>query len=411
MSPRLSSLTAVIGSLLFLVTTGVHGTNITCLPEYAWMNNGLDQNPCDIATTAQDACGGNWNINSFPPPAKAAGYYYPGPNDNSRSTCMCSTVLYSLFSACGVCQNGTYTTWTDWISNCSTVALSLGTFPEPIPLGTSIPAWAYLSVTENNNFDVSAAEADEHAPESTPIPTSTSTLMSTVTSTSTVISTSAATATLTSASAPTSSAPTPSSGSPSSSSGSSATTFLGGANASSGATHKSSDAGAIAGGVVGGVAVLGIIAGVVAFFVLRSRRLQPQAEPVHYGAGGSGGGSAYGYGMSPSQTLTSPPPTSMSHPSYTQAASPFADTAQPYNVQPYAQPDMQQRGSLYGSPAQNYAASLTQDYRPYDPTDPVTYPQSPPSPAQTSGHTGSSAAMYAGHTQTQPGRYNGMPEV
>ncbi|KZP19529.1 hypothetical protein FIBSPDRAFT_563199 [Athelia psychrophila] len=248
MSPRLSSLTAVIGSLLFLATTGVHGTNITCLPEYAWMNNGLGQNPCDIATAAQNACGGgDWNTGPLPPPAEAAGYFYPGPNSYSRSTCMCSTVLYSLFSACGVCQNGTYTTWTGWISNCSTVVISIRSFPAPIPSNTSFPAWAYLSVTDNNNFDVQAAEAEEYLPEFTPVPTSTSDLTSTSTSTVTLTIT------------PISSAAV---------------------------SKKSSDAGVIAGAVVGGFAAAALLAGLALFFFIaiagrsgaRFARFRPRAQ-------------------------------------------------------------------------------------------------------------------------------------
>ncbi|KZP19552.1 hypothetical protein FIBSPDRAFT_862691 [Athelia psychrophila] len=112
----------------------------SCLPKYSWMNNTLGQNPCAVALYAQDVCGGDWSIDSLAGP----GYYYPGPSASSQSMCMCSTVAFSLFQACGVCQNGTTTTWAEWTSNCSTVALTQG-YPVPIPQNTSFPAWAYLN--------------------------------------------------------------------------------------------------------------------------------------------------------------------------------------------------------------------------------------------------------------------------
>ena len=52
--------------------------------------------------------------------------------------------------------------------NC-TSAIYVSKYPEPIPSGTSVPAWAYLDVSAADNFNATAAQIDESQghPEST----------------------------------------------------------------------------------------------------------------------------------------------------------------------------------------------------------------------------------------------------
>jgi len=231
-----------------------------------------------------------------------------------------------MVSACGVCQDRSIEAWSLWNTNC-TVNTSIDVYPETIPSGTSVPAWAYLDVVTSDFFNLTLAQADVGAPESyAPGSKPTGTAPS---STSYVATTSAALG----ASSSTTSVP------------------------NSTTTPKKSNVGAIAGGVVGGVVVLALIAALVAFFLVRKRPAKSVASP------------AYGYRDS---AMNSPP--------------------------------MNQHHSMYGNPS--YSENPVP--RLYDPSDPSTYPQSPPTP--TIHTTGSGPASHPFHP-AQPGQYSGIPEV
>ncbi|CDO74005.1 hypothetical protein BN946_scf185043.g54 [Trametes cinnabarina] len=77
------------------------------------------------------------------------GYHYntPLPDPISATPCRCSSVFYSAISACATCQGEqvAIVPWTTYAENCSTVYLSQ--YPENIPQGTSVPAWAYIDVS------------------------------------------------------------------------------------------------------------------------------------------------------------------------------------------------------------------------------------------------------------------------
>jgi len=112
------------------------------------MNNNLGQNPCLVTAYLASECLGYStpfrffvgcsgmtsflaavNINPLP-----ANSYYAGPA--GVNDCLCSTVTYSMFGACGICQNATaerrvissmslctkclyYCSWSVWSYNCS----------------------------------------------------------------------------------------------------------------------------------------------------------------------------------------------------------------------------------------------------------------------------------------------------
>jgi len=80
----------------------------------------------------------------------------PGPTLQQSYACRCSSVFYSLLSACAVCQSGGYISWLIYNSNCSTVYSGL--FPGAIPAATDVQAWAYQNVTQYGTFNVSVAE-------------------------------------------------------------------------------------------------------------------------------------------------------------------------------------------------------------------------------------------------------------
>ncbi|KAG1746114.1 hypothetical protein EDB19DRAFT_377934 [Suillus lakei] len=216
--------------------------NITCLSSFGWMNNSLDQNPCLVTAYLGSVCaGGSYEIIAIP-----AGTQYSGPPLDGTNPCQCSSVTYSLTSACGVCQGLIPVTWSSWKTYCSTAFTQL--YPTTIPTGTAVPNWAYLDVVTGNVFNATAAQLNGDLPESnatvplstTSTPTSTTSLSTSVHTSSTSLSTSV----------------------------SASTTSTG----SSTSTSKSSNVGATAGGVVGGIVGVGAIAGLAAWFFIRRRR-------------------------------------------------------------------------------------------------------------------------------------------
>jgi len=174
-------------------------------------------------------------------PPLASGLVYLGPTLGYGNGCRCSSVFYSLLSACALCQSDDYLKWSAYKENCTTVYP--GIFPYNIPNATKIPSWAYLDVVPSDQFLPAAAQAVAGGPESTSIPSSTSAAASSSRSSST------------STSVPTTSG----SGSSSSS--------------------QSSNTGAIAGGVVGGIVGLALIAALV-FWWTRRRRAQPTSSAL-----------------------------------------------------------------------------------------------------------------------------------
>jgi len=154
-------LTVVIFAFASLLTTAAQTTNATCLASYEWAFNSLHQSPCLVAAYALQACvGGAYNVDPLDPST-----HYLGPSLNNANACQCSSVSYSLISACGDCQNRTYETWSTWSSNCQTSYLSA--FPIDIPPAISIPAWAYLDVTTDDTYNPALAKLDANATEST----------------------------------------------------------------------------------------------------------------------------------------------------------------------------------------------------------------------------------------------------
>ncbi|KAG1877992.1 hypothetical protein DFJ58DRAFT_909624 [Suillus subalutaceus] len=197
-------------------------STVTCLSSFGWMNNSLGQDPCFVAAYLQSACEAT-TIDPLPP-----GYIYAAPSAALANPCVCSTVTYSMLSACADCQNATYLK-----------------YPINIPTGIKVPNWAYLSVSGASGFDPVAAQSNGDLPESTATsgPTITVTYSTTIS------------ASLTSVSA-------------------SLTSSLGaatGSSTTSSTNSKSSNVGAIAGGVVGGIAGVAAIIGLVTWYFVKRR--------------------------------------------------------------------------------------------------------------------------------------------
>jgi len=210
-------------SLLWLAAaSSVAGqtTNVTqCISSYNWSINALGQNPCLVAAYLESACGipGGINIPAIP---DVPGDHYLGPNTSQANLCLCSSVTYSMISACAGCQNRTYTDWVTWSDDCTQVSFT--TFLEPLPSTVEVPSWAFLNLSlTGNNFSVAAAE--NASASST---TSTSLVLTPTLTPSTTVS----------------------------------------------ATNSKSNAGAIAGGVVGGIVFIATIALVTLWFCIRRKR-------------------------------------------------------------------------------------------------------------------------------------------
>ncbi|KIJ16760.1 hypothetical protein PAXINDRAFT_168244 [Paxillus involutus ATCC 200175] len=266
---RWSSLAILATGLFSIGPTRVvaQTSDAVCLSSFNWMDNSKGQNPCLITAYLQGACnGGQFQVDALP-----SGSFYVGPTAAEQNPCQCSTVTYATISACALCQNQTYTSWSSWDFNCTTVYPLV--FPVDIPSGTAIPAWAYQNVVTSDLFNATLAETTGDNPEST---------ATHVQSTgSAVTSTSAVSASLT--------------GSPS---------VI--ATPTSTSSSSKSNTGAIAGGVVGGVIALAAIVGVISYLALKKKRsrVAPSAQFADPAAAASYNQSMHTNPFTPSSTET-----------------------------------------------------------------------------------------------------------
>jgi len=164
----MSILTALTALLIFS-SSATAGAQIfapncsTADSEWDWTFNSLNQNPCIIAAYLESACN-NGEASIYPLPQ---GWTYQGPSNPDLygdDSCLCNTVTYSLLSACGACQGNDWVTWSEYVYNC-TKTLPPSTFPSPVPAGTSVPQWALLDVTFENEWDSNKSLAIGDSPE------------------------------------------------------------------------------------------------------------------------------------------------------------------------------------------------------------------------------------------------------
>ncbi|KAF8487540.1 hypothetical protein JB92DRAFT_3148510 [Gautieria morchelliformis] len=222
-----------------------------------WTFNQEDVSPCLVASSLQAACqGGTFTVPALPP-----GLEYTGPLAGFSDPCKCSTVTYTLVAACATCQNGNIDTWTDWKTNCTASDISLSSFPLTIPLGTTVPSWAYLNISTTGIWDATAANINHNngAPDS-------------------------------SATGPTATA---------------SNSFPTNGHSSSGGSKT--PVGAIAGGVAGGVVGLILIGGLVFFLVRRNKRSRTGVPSTQYRPGGLQTNEKFDSPLYPQPSV--PPPT------------------------------------------------------------------------------------------------------
>lgn len=227
---------------LFASKSAAQLSEAVCDPGYEWAFNSKGQSPCVMASYLYAVCGGTASMDKLEP-----GWVYLTPWANYSNPCQCNTVTYSLSNVCQLCQtvaSRDLYTWGTWTTNCSAADISNGFFPEEIPYGTAIPAWAFQSQTTDGRFSLIEAQniADTNKTEA----------MRAV---------------------PSSSVPAPSE------SASGSAPIPSGGQDTDKKSSSSTPVGAIVGGVVGGVAGLALLLG-LGWFLMRRRRNQGQPSPT-----------------------------------------------------------------------------------------------------------------------------------
>ncbi|KAF9788035.1 hypothetical protein BJ322DRAFT_600194 [Thelephora terrestris] len=123
--------------------------------DWEWSHNSLGQDPCAVVQVLQAKCK---NLTSFELQPLRAGTDYVTPQKGTATGCSCNTVTYSLYQACSKCQiPKSGNTWTFYEMFCDVVYVTQ--IPLDIPSDTQVPPWAYLDVTKENNFNLTAARA------------------------------------------------------------------------------------------------------------------------------------------------------------------------------------------------------------------------------------------------------------
>ncbi|KAI0362086.1 hypothetical protein OH77DRAFT_1416292 [Trametes cingulata] len=232
-------------------------TNAECKnnSDTSWSFNSLGQTPCLMAAYIQGACqpDGKVMVQALPD----AAFEYNGPAADAADACMCSSIAYALFSACGFCQGSGWPEWSQWTQHCNAQDVHNGSFPRPIPAGTAIPDWAFIAIDGFlDTFDAVGAERIGDKLESTGTAQPTGAAASQGSSTHSASLTGSNT--IAGANGRGSQSPA-ATGPP--------------APASSSSSGSSSDTGGIVGGVIGGLVGFAILAGLAVYFcILRGRR-------------------------------------------------------------------------------------------------------------------------------------------
>jgi len=228
-------------------------TDVTsCVANHTYLTNSKGQNPCLVAAYLEAPCTsvGDWNVNTL-----VNGEAYFGPDADQANYCSCSSVVYSLTSACAACQGDFWIGWSDWSVNCTANVTTVGSWPLDIPAATEVPAWAYQNVTITDTWNVTLAALNT-APQSTYFgtPTATVVLHSSASNSPNPTSTTATTNSVGGIPAPT---------------------------AGSTSSGTKTPVGAIVGGVVGGVVVLALLALLLYLIFFRGKKDHaPSALPL-----------------------------------------------------------------------------------------------------------------------------------
>ncbi|RDX56783.1 hypothetical protein OH76DRAFT_1414254 [Lentinus brumalis] len=133
--------TVFLAARTYAQTTNAPCKNVT---DTQWSFNSLGQSPCLMGAYMMGACqpGGSYDVQGLPD----VNFRYNGPTADQATICSCSSISYSLMSACGFCQGAGWPEWSAWTTNCSSELVHNGSYPHPIPKGTRSPDWAFVPI-------------------------------------------------------------------------------------------------------------------------------------------------------------------------------------------------------------------------------------------------------------------------
>ncbi|KAF8514083.1 hypothetical protein BU17DRAFT_94770 [Hysterangium stoloniferum] len=147
--------TLAIVALAFPYFSSATGTSTVACIAAQWTYNQENFSPCQVASVLEAACiSGTLVIDPL-----GTEPYYSGPSADKSNKCICSTVVYCLISACALCQEKNFTTWSAWSQYCIASDITIGQIPITIPPPISVPGWAYLNVTITDVWDPAKAHA------------------------------------------------------------------------------------------------------------------------------------------------------------------------------------------------------------------------------------------------------------
>ncbi|KAF8477810.1 hypothetical protein DFH94DRAFT_855028 [Russula ochroleuca] len=167
----MSLLAVLLSSLFFFSGIQVAAAAAISAPgcsssTWSWTSNKQGQSACTVAAYMLSSCsGGSFTV----APLASSSQAYPGPTGGSDDAdlCLCNTITYSLLSACDACQGSEWVSWATYKTNCTSVQAA-SSFPNPVPVGTSVPLWALIDVTVEGTWDPITAAIVGDTPEAGP---------------------------------------------------------------------------------------------------------------------------------------------------------------------------------------------------------------------------------------------------
>ncbi|KAI0264830.1 hypothetical protein BGY98DRAFT_939727 [Russula aff. rugulosa BPL654] len=230
MSCRILSVAPPLVSLFFFSAFVVAQINVTAnCTSLSWSFNSIGQSPCIIAAYMLGTCYGGLYTLPPPPPGDA----YGGPTRETSNECECSTVGYSLMSACATCQERDPFSYSEYVINCTTI-VSPSQF-QTLSLREHMFLAGLFSMSRENDWNANESYTAGDSPEYGP---------GAIFGASGVYTSSASTSSVTTSSASASSTVPPKH------------------------SHSGSHAGAIVGGVIGGIAFIFIVVAAICLWVL-----------------------------------------------------------------------------------------------------------------------------------------------
>ncbi|KAI0717146.1 hypothetical protein C8Q76DRAFT_783847, partial [Earliella scabrosa] len=130
-------------------------TTVTCSTEFEWMNNAKAQEPCLVASWSVEPCRSHsWRILPITPNGPYPARYTGPQSDSDLYNCQCNTVHYSLIAA----LSQVACSFTQFLVHCPASSIRGPVYPVSIPPETDFPAWAYLSLLDDQ-WDAKAARS------------------------------------------------------------------------------------------------------------------------------------------------------------------------------------------------------------------------------------------------------------